>query len=128
MSRGAPAQILKRQGVSMTSLSLGFLFSLLTAAVVIAGDLLIKHAADDGRPLLSWPVLLGCLLYAGSGLAWYGAMRHLDLGQGGVVFSMFSLLALCALGGALFEEEIGLRESLGIGCALASLVLMARPA
>ncbi len=112
----------------MTPVSIGFLFSLLTAIVVIAGDLLIKHAADSGRPALSLPVAGGCLLYALSALAWYGAMRHLPLGQGGVTVSMFSLVALCALGGLIFEEEIGLREGLGIACALISIALMSRAA
>ena len=110
----------------MSHIAPGFLFSLLTALIVIAGDVLIKHAADTGRAVLSPQVLLGCALYAVSALAWYGAMRHLALGQGGVAFSMFSLLALCALGGLVFKEEIGLRESLGIACALTSLGLMAR--
>ncbi len=112
----------------MTSPFLGFFFSLLTAVVVIAGDLVIKHAADAERTILSAPVFAGCLIYAVSALAWYGAMRHLDLGQGGVTFSMFSLLALCAIGGLIFEEQIGLREALGIGFALVSLALMARVA
>lgn len=112
----------------MTNVALGFLFSLITALVVILGDLLIKHAADTERPVWSGPVFAGCLLYAISALAWYGAMRHVDLGQGGVAFSMFSLIALCAIGGLVFKEEIGLRESLGIGCALLSLALMARTA
>ena len=112
----------------MTSVWLGFSFSFLTAIVVLAGDLLIKHAADTDRPVLSAPVLAGCLLYATSALAWYGAMRHVELGQGGVAFSMFSLIALCALGGLVFNEQIGLRESLGIGFALLSLALMARVA
>ncbi|MEM6824392.1 MAG: hypothetical protein AAGB18_04840 [Pseudomonadota bacterium] len=109
----------------MSIVTPGFLFSLLTAIVVIAGDVVIKHAADASRPILSLPVILGCALYAGSALAWYGAMRHLDLGQGGVVYSMFSLLALCALGAALFQEEFGLRDGLGVLCALAALGFMA---
>lgn len=112
----------------MTTVTLGFLFSLLTALVVIAGDVTIKHAADAGRPIHSPQVAIGCLLYAISALTWYGAMRHLDLGQGGVVFSMFTLLALCLIGGVAFRETIGLREGLGIFCALASLALLARTA
>ena len=110
----------------MTSLFLGLAFSLFTALVVIAGDTLIKLAADGGQPVTSRLVLLGCLLYAGSAVFWYAAMRHITLAQGGVAFSMFSLIALALIGAAAFGEPIREREAVGIGFALVAMVLMAR--
>lgn len=109
----------------MSSLALGFLFSLLTALVVIAADTFIKIAADGEKSLTSGLMLFSYLLYASSAVAWYATMRHVELGQGGVAYSMFSLIALCAIGAIAFDEQIGLREIAGIGCALLSIVLMA---
>ena len=110
----------------MTSLLLGFGFSLFTALVVIFGDYLIKLAADDGSPVYSRLVLLGCLLYAGSAMLWYFSLLHISLAQAGVAFSMLSLIALAVLGALVFNEPLHGREIAGIGCALAAMVLMAR--
>ena len=108
------------------ALTFGFAFSLFTALIVIFGDYLIKLAADDGQPVTSGLVLTGCLLYASSAVLWFFALQHVTLAQAGVAFSMFSLLALCALGALYFDEELYLREYLGIGCALMAMVLMVR--
>ena len=110
----------------MSSVALGFLFSMLTALVVIAADTFIKLAADGGKSLTSGLMLASYVIYAGSAVAWYGAMRHVSLGQGGVAYSMFSLLALCMIGALAFDEPIRAREVAGIGCALLSMLLMAR--
>ncbi len=110
----------------MTSLLLGFGFSLFTAIVVLVGDYLIKVAADDGMPVTSRHVITGCLLYAGSALLWFVAVRHITLAQAGVGFSMFSLIALALLGAVYFDEPIRNREIAGIGCAMLSMILMIR--
>ena len=110
----------------MLSLTYGYLFAFFTAAVVIVGDYLIKVAADGGKTATSHLVLVGCLLYAVSAVMWFYAMRHVTLAQAGVAYSMLTLLALCAIGALWFDEPIRLRESLGIGCAILSMVLMVR--
>ena len=76
----------------------GFLMTGITALIVIVGDYVIKVAADGGQSPLSGLVFLGCLLYAGSALAWFYAMHHVTLAQAGVAYSMLTLLALCAMG------------------------------
>ncbi len=106
----------------------GILFSMFTAAVVIAGDLLIKVAADGARAITSPPMLVGILLYACSAILWYFAMRHVTLGQAAVAYSMLSLIILCGAGWAFFDEYVGLRELAGIGCACLAMVLMMRVA
>ena len=55
-------------------------------------------------------------------------MRHISLAQTGVAFSIFSLLALCAMGVVFFEERLETREILGICLAVCSMLLMARVA
>lgn len=104
----------------------GYFFALICASIVIAGDALLKLAADRGVPLMSPMILAGIALYAVSGLAWFAAMRHISLAQAGVAYAMFSLLALCAMGVAFFGETLGARELLGIACAVAAIVLMVR--
>ena len=112
----------------MLALTFGFAFSLFTALIVILGDYLIKLAADGGQPVTSTLVLTGCALYASSAVLWFFALHHVTLSQAGVAFSMFSLLALCAIGAIYFDEPLYLREYAGIGCALLSMVLMMRVA
>ncbi len=110
----------------MLAIAFGFAFSLFTALIVIVGDYLIKVAADGGQPVHSALVLTGCALYASSAVMWFFALQHVTLSQAGVAFSMFSLLALCALGALYFDEKLFLREYAGIGCALLAMVLMVR--
>ncbi len=105
---------------------IGYLYCALATLVVILGDYCIKLAAERDLPPMSWPVLAGFLLYGASALGWYMAMRSITLAQVGVAFSAFSILALCAMGVFLFDEQLAPREYLGILAALLSLVLMAR--
>ena len=97
----------------MNSIAHGFGFIAVTALVVIAGDYLLKLAADRGLPVIS-------------ALLWFGAMRHLTLGMAGVAYSMLTLVALALIGAVMFGERLGLRECAGIGCALTAMLLMVR--
>lgn len=110
----------------MTQVIFGFSFAFVTALVVIAGDMVIKVAADGGKPVWSNLVLTGCAIYALSAIFWFYAMRHVTLAQAGVAYSMLTLLALCAIGVIWFGEQLYAREFIGIGFALAAMVLMVR--
>ena len=110
----------------MSNMVWGMSFSLFTALVVIAGDTVLKIAADTNKPILSGLVFLGCAIYAVSALFWLFAMRHISLAQAGVAYSMLTLLALCVIGVVWFDEKLYVREFLGIGCALAAMILMVR--
>lgn len=110
----------------MTHTFFGLLFAFATAIVVIAGDMLLKVAADANKPIWSSLVLGGCAIYALSAVFWLYAMRHVSLAQAGVAYSMLTLLALCIIGVVWFDERIYIREYIGIGCALAAMLLMAR--
>ncbi len=110
----------------MTPIVFGYSFALVTALIVLLGDYAIKLAADGDMSITSGHMLAGYTFYCLSALMWYLAMRHITLAQAGVAFSMFSLLALCAVGVIFFEEEIHPREALGIALALVSMVLMVR--
>ena len=104
----------------------GLSFALLTGLVVIFGDVVIKIAADRNGPGIVGLLGLGCLIYAASAVLWFWTMRHATLAQAGVAYSMFTLLALAVIGAVWFKETLAMREWAGIGCALASMALMAR--
>jgi undecaprenyl phosphate-alpha-L-ara4N flippase subunit ArnF len=110
----------------MSSALSGLGFIAVTAFVVITGDYVLKLAADRSLPALSALVAVGVGLYAVSALLWFGAMRHLTLGQAGVAYSMLTLVALALIGALAFGERLGLRECAGIGCALTAMALMVR--
>ncbi|MGP1356052.1 hypothetical protein [Roseicyclus sp.] len=110
----------------MSNVLSGLGFIAVTAFVVILGDYVLKLAADRGLATLSTMVALGVGLYAVSALLWFGAMRHLTLGQAGVAYSMLTLVALALIGALAFGERLGLRELAGLGCALTAMALMVR--
>lgn len=110
----------------MSHILFGFGFTFLCALVVIAGDTMIKLAADGDKPVVCGLVLGGCGIYALSAILWFFAMQHVTLAQAGVAFSMLTLLALCAISALWFGEKLALREYAGIGCALLAMVLMVR--
>ncbi len=104
----------------------GLFFSLFTGLVVIIGDVVLKIAAEREGGGVVPLVGLGCAIYAASAIVWFMAMRHTTLAQAAVAYSMFTLLALAAIGVFWFNEDLGGREWAGIGFALASMVMMAR--
>lgn len=106
--------------------AVGYGFVIACALIVLLGDTLLKVAADRGQALVTPHIVAGCALYAVSALAWFWAMRHVGLAQAGVVYTMFSLLALCLIGVVWFGERLELRDVAGIACALAAIVLMVR--
>lgn len=112
----------------MTHILIGFGLTFATALIVIVGDVILKVAADGNKPMMSMLVLAGCILYAGSALFWYYALKHVTLAQAGVAFSMLTLVALAILGSTVFGETLRMREYAGICCALMAMVLMARVA
>jgi undecaprenyl phosphate-alpha-L-ara4N flippase subunit ArnF len=109
----------------MLQIVLGYGFVLACALIVILGDTLMKLGADRDAEVMSPYVGIGALLYALSALAWFFAMRHVTLTQGAVVYTMFSLLALCVIAALVFNERFGLREFTGIFAALMAVILLA---
>lgn len=101
----------------------GLMFSLMTALVVIIGDVSIKLAADRAA-LASPQMLLGAGLYLLSAILWFFALRYVSLGQAAVAYSMLTLIALFLVGWIGFGEPTGRRELVGIACALAAMALM----
>jgi undecaprenyl phosphate-alpha-L-ara4N flippase subunit ArnF len=112
----------------MSPLFLGLVFSSSTALVVLLGDVIIKHAADQGHTAWSLHVLLGAGLYACAAILWFVSVRHVTLASAGVSFAMISLIALVLAGALWFNEPIKTRDWAGIACALTAMILMMRAA
>lgn len=110
----------------MTHAMYGLFFTLLTTTIVLVGDYILKLAADADKPVMSGYVIAGSAIYGVSAVFWFYAMQYMTLSQVGVIFSMLTLLALCTIGVFRFEEQLYLREYLGIGFALTAMVLMVR--
>ena len=55
-------------------------------------------------------------------------MRHVTLAQAGVAYSMLTLVALAIIGAVSFDEPIGQREFVGLGLALAAMMVMSHTA
>ena len=66
----------------------------------------------------------GALLYAIPAIGWYFLMRSHSLAAIGVIYSAGTIIAMAVLGVMFFRETIGMRESVGIALALASVVVI----
>ncbi|MEM7463153.1 MAG: hypothetical protein AAF362_10805 [Pseudomonadota bacterium] len=101
----------------------GFLFAFATAIIDLAGDVVIKSAADKGR-FFSWATSAGVLLYAVTAICWYFVMRNVGLGLGAVFYSMLGLIAAVLIGAFWFGEELAARQIAGLACAVTAMALM----
>lgn len=95
------------------------------AVVTVVGDYFLKVASHGGT--IRWPhFVAGCVIYGLTAFGWVYAMRHWKLATLGVVFSVTMVLFMAALGVFVFRESLSRTEMLGIGLAVAALVLLAR--
>ncbi|MCY6379945.1 hypothetical protein [Hoeflea prorocentri] len=108
-------------------LLLGLMFALATALIDLAGDVVIKSAADKAR-FVSFATMVGIILYGLTAVCWYFTMRHVGLGQGTVFYSMLSLIAAVLIGVLWFGDGLGIRQVAGVGCAVAAMALMSETA
>ncbi|MFD2175060.1 hypothetical protein [Rhodobacter lacus] len=94
-----------------------------TAATLVA-DYLIKLASTQSHGLTSPIFLLGAVIYGLGGIGWFFLMRSHSLASVGVIYSAATILLLAGLGIVVFHEPFGWRETLGIGLAVAAVVVM----
>jgi drug/metabolite transporter (DMT)-like permease len=96
------------------------------SGVGIAGDYFLKRASERESPLFSVAFVAGLILYASTAFAWVFVMRHLKLATIGVIYSVSMVLLLAGMGVVFFGESLSRTEIVGIGLAIAALVLIAR--
>lgn len=99
------------------------LITVFLALVAVASDGFLKVASESPRPFANWHFVAGFLIYGLTAFGWVIVMPHLKLAYIGVIFCLTMVLGLCALG-FYFGETLQPREWLGVGLAVASLVLL----
>jgi small multidrug resistance pump len=96
------------------------------AGVAVIGDWFLKLASQNPTPYMNRWFLCGCVIYSLCAFGWVFVMQHLKLATIGVVYSISTILMLTALGVFAFGETLTKSEWAGIGCAVLSIVLLAR--
>ena len=112
----------------MSSSSTAVVITVLIALAGVAGDYFIKLASEAQSPFFNRNFALGFLIYALTAFGWVLVMPHLKLAYIGVVYSLTIVLCLCLLGVLVFGETLRPTEWLGVGLAIASLLLLHRVA
>jgi drug/metabolite transporter (DMT)-like permease len=90
----------------------------------VAGDYFIKAASLHPKGLASTTFLLGMSLYALPALGWFALMKSHSLAAIAVIYSGSNIIILAALGYFIFRETITGRELVGIGLALAAILII----
>jgi small multidrug resistance pump len=98
---------------------------LLSAAGVLADAMLKRSSAGPAPFATSW-FAAGLALYSTLAFGWVVVLRHLKLATVGVLYGVFTLLLLTAVGVGCFGERIGRWELLGVALAVAAVALLAR--
>jgi multidrug transporter EmrE-like cation transporter len=97
---------------------------LLLSVVGACADWALKLASEQGRPFLSGWFFIGVGVYVVTAFVWVPVLQHMKLAVLGAIYSVATTLLLAGLGTVVFGEVLSVRECVGIGCAIVSLVLM----
>jgi len=110
----------------VTRPALAVLVTIAFSLVGVHGDYYLKLASQREHSLRSGWFYLGFALYASTAFGWVFVMKHLKLATISVLYSVSMVLLLTAIGTLAFRESLKPLEVVGIGLALASLVLLMR--
>ena len=109
-----------KMSANLQGLGLVFLLSVVGAFA----DWALKVASEQGSPFTSRHFFLGMGVYMLTAFVWVPVMQHLKLSVLGAFYSVATTLLLTVLGTVVFGEVLSVREGIGIGCAILSLVLL----
>ncbi|MCA9417741.1 MAG: transporter [Candidatus Omnitrophica bacterium] len=112
----------------MNSSLFAIFLTILLSLFAVVGDYFLKTASNLESPFRNWNFLAGFLIYSLSAFGWVLVMPHLKLAYLGVILSITMILSLCVLGIFFFDESLSPKEWVGVGLAIASLVLLQRVA
>lgn len=98
--------------------------TILLALAVPVSDYFLKVASSSKTPFLNWNFLLGLLITFFCTFGWVLVMPHLKLAYIGVIYSLTVVLSLCLVGAVFFDEQLKPAEWVGVGLAIASMVLL----
>lgn len=103
-----------------------FCIAVLLSVVCVIADYWLKRASDLVNPLRSYAFASGAGLYAISAFGWVYVFRHFKLATISAFFSLVVVVSLAITGVVAFRESLSASELVGLGCAVAALVLLAR--
>lgn len=99
------------------------ILTIITLGTVL-GDYWIKLATTQPQGLISPTFILGAVVYGSTAIGWFFLMRSHSLAVIGVVYSAATMIMLAALGTVMFNETLTPRDWLGLGLAIASVLVM----
>lgn len=94
--------------------------------LTLLGDYAIKVSTEKDAGLISSWFLFGAILYGLPAIGWFFLMKSHSLAMIGVMYSASTMLLLAALGYFVFKETFGWREIVGLGLAVAAVIVMSR--
>jgi len=106
--------------------ALAVLVTVAFSVIGVVGDYFLKLASERDQPLRTGWFYLGFALYSSTAFGWVFVMRHLKLATISVLYSVFMVLLLTAIGVVVFRESLNYFELAGIVMAVAALVLLMR--
>ena len=96
------------------------------SVVSVVADYWLKRASDLTHPLRSYAFVSGVGLYAMSAFGWVYVFQHFKLATVSAFFSLVVVVLLAITGVVAFRVTLSASELVGLGCAVAALVLLGR--
>lgn len=94
--------------------------------ICVIADYFLKRAGHAPNIFTNKHFAYGVALYAASAFGWVYVLRHAKLATVGAVYSVVLVIGLALAGVFGFRETLSASEVVGLGCAVAALVLLGR--
>ena len=105
---------------------LAVMVAVLLSAIGALADYFLKLASGEEQIVCNKWFAIALVVYSSTIFGWVFVIKSMTLASVGVVYSICMVLFLTFLGVVFFKERLSYREVIGIGLALASLVLLTR--
>ena len=99
---------------------------MLLSAVGALADYFLKLASGEEQIVRNKWFVIAFVIYSSTIFGWVFVIKSMKLASVGVVYSICMVLFLTFLGVVFFKERLSFMEVIGIGLALASLILLTR--
>lgn len=90
------------------------------------GDYLIKMASSQNGGLLSIRFIIGAFLYGLPAVGFFYLVKNNSMAAVGVFYSAATVILMALIGHLAFNEALGHKDILGIGLAVASIIIMSQ--
>jgi multidrug transporter EmrE-like cation transporter len=100
--------------------------TVLTAALCVGCDALLKRASALPRPFASRDFWFGMIGYMISAFVWVWLLQRLKLATLGAIYCLSLVILLAVVGTTLFGESLNRVEVFGLVLACVAIVILAR--